>query len=79
VEGSLLGTTHGANGTTQVTYNHWPLYTFSGDSKPGQAKGQGLEGTWYAVTAAGAEAHASSTAPASSSTTTASANSGSGY
>jgi predicted lipoprotein with Yx(FWY)xxD motif len=39
-----------------VTYNHWPLYTFSGDSAAGQAKGwnQNLNGgKWYVISAAG--------------------------
>ena len=34
----------------QVTYNGLPLYTYSGDSKPGEANGQGIENAWYAVT-----------------------------
>src|ERR1700748_3325835 len=49
VQSSLLGTVKDANGGLEVTYNHWPLYTFSGDSGPGAAKGQGLTsfgGTW---------------------------------
>ena len=35
---------------TQVTYNGLPLYTYTGDSKPGDAKGEGLQGVWFAVT-----------------------------
>ena len=38
-----------ANGA-QVTYNGHPLYTFAGDSGPGQANGQGLGSVWYVVT-----------------------------
>ncbi len=34
----------------QVTYNGHPLYTYSGDTKPGEANGQGLLGTWFVVT-----------------------------
>ena len=37
-----------ANGS-QVAYNGHPLYTFSGDSSPGQIKGQGLAGVWFVV------------------------------
>lgn len=53
---SLLGTVRAPGGARQVTYDHWPLYTFAGDSGPGQARGQGLDGfggLWSAVTTAG--------------------------
>jgi predicted lipoprotein with Yx(FWY)xxD motif len=56
VHSSLLGTVKGASGNLEVTYNHWPLYTFSGDSGPGVAKGQGLTsfgGTWYVLNGSG--------------------------
>jgi hypothetical protein len=56
VQASLLGTVTGASGTPEVTYNHWPLYTFSGDSAAGVAHGQALTsfgGTWYVLDAAG--------------------------
>ena len=56
IEASLLGTVQASDGRTQVTYNHWPLYTFSGDAAPGQANGQGLDARWFAVTVAGAPA-----------------------
>ncbi len=38
------------DGGAQVTFNGMPLYTYAGDSKPGQANGQGIAGTWFAVT-----------------------------
>ena len=54
---SLLGTTKRADGTTQVTYNKHPLYTFVGDAgKHGSTKGQGLTAfgaKWYVVAAKG--------------------------
>jgi predicted lipoprotein with Yx(FWY)xxD motif len=53
VDASLLGTTERPEGDTQVTYNGWPLYTFSGDEQPGQANGQGVEGNWFAMTVEG--------------------------
>jgi predicted lipoprotein with Yx(FWY)xxD motif len=56
VQSSLLGTVKDASGNLEVTYNHWPLYTFSGDSGPGAAKGQGLTsfgGTWYVLNRSG--------------------------
>ena len=56
VQSSLLGTVKDASGKLEVTYNHWPLYTFSGDSGPGVAKGQGISnfgGTWYVLNSSG--------------------------
>jgi predicted lipoprotein with Yx(FWY)xxD motif len=56
VQASLLGTVKDASGNFEVTYNHWPLYTFSGDSGSGVAKGQGLTsfgGTWYVLNGSG--------------------------
>ncbi len=44
-----LGTVQGSNGL-QVIYNGHPLYAFSGDKKPGQANGQGLQGKWFVAT-----------------------------
>jgi predicted lipoprotein with Yx(FWY)xxD motif len=38
------------NGGTQVAYNGMPLYTFTGDSAPGQAAGQGVA-NFFAVVA----------------------------
>ena len=35
-----------ANGS-QVTYNGHPLYTYSGDSAPGQANGEGFANIWF--------------------------------
>jgi predicted lipoprotein with Yx(FWY)xxD motif len=57
--GSLLGTATLPDGSLQVTYNEWPLHTFSGDRAPGDANGQGVRGIWFAVTAKGAAAIAS--------------------
>src|SRR5207302_7501861 len=37
----------------QVTYNHWPLYTFAGDTRPDQTNGQGVfgfGGKWFVAT-----------------------------
>ncbi len=52
-----LGTIKRADGSTQASYDGHPLYTYSGDSAPGQAKGNGLNvsgGKWYEVTVSGA-------------------------
>ena len=37
------------DGKKQQTVDCWPVYTFSGDKKPGDINGQGVGGTWYAV------------------------------
>jgi predicted lipoprotein with Yx(FWY)xxD motif len=54
---SLLGTTRRSDGTTQVTYNKHPLYTFVGDAgKRGATTGEGLNAfgaRWYVVAAKG--------------------------
>ncbi len=48
-----LGTIKRPDGTTQLTFDGMPLYTYSGDSATGQANGQGVQGVWFAVTASG--------------------------
>lgn len=53
LEPALLGTTERNSGELQATYNGWPLYHFSADTTPGDAKGQGANGVWYVVGAAG--------------------------
>jgi predicted lipoprotein with Yx(FWY)xxD motif len=56
VKASLLGTIKRSDDTTQVTYNHHPLYYYSGDSQAGQQNGQGLNAfgaRWYVVAPSG--------------------------
>ncbi len=53
---ALLGTAPRSDGTTQVTYNGWPLYLWPPDRAPGMATGQALTnagGLWYVVSPAG--------------------------
>ena len=45
----MFGTIKRPDGTLQVTFNGMPLYTYSGDSGPRQAHGQGIGGVWFAV------------------------------
>jgi predicted lipoprotein with Yx(FWY)xxD motif len=55
---SLLGTTSRSDGSTQVTYSGHPLYTYVGDTKPGEATGNGLTefgGSWHALRPNGKE------------------------
>ncbi len=57
-DASMLGTTSRSDGSTQVTYNGHPLYTYSGDMAAGQANGEGFNELWYAVTTQGTPAMA---------------------
>jgi predicted lipoprotein with Yx(FWY)xxD motif len=66
-----FGTIKRSSGATQATFDGHPLYTFVGDTAPGQAKGNGLNaagGLWHEITTSGS-------APAGSS----SSGSGGGY
>lgn len=61
LQDSLLGSITNPAGGQQATYNGWPLYTYVGDTEPGQATGQALDangGLWYAVTPDGTAAGA---------------------
>ena len=44
-----LTTATNANGT-QIQYNGHFLYTYAGDSAPGQTNGQGIAGKWFVAT-----------------------------
>jgi len=51
-----LGTIKRSDGNTQVTYNGHPLYTYVGDTAPGQAFGNNLNlngGLWHEMTVSG--------------------------
>ncbi len=69
-----FGTIKRSNGSLQATFDGHPLYTYVGDTAPGQAKGNGLNlsgGVWHEVTTSGS-------APAGSSSS-GSGGGGSGY
>lgn len=54
-----LDTSKRSDGTLQVTYAGHPLYTYTADTKPGDAKGQDFDSygaEWYALTPSGADA-----------------------
>jgi predicted lipoprotein with Yx(FWY)xxD motif len=58
-----FGTIKRSDGSVQATFDGHPLYTFVGDTAPGQNKGNGLNvagGLWHEITTSG-------TAPAGSS------------
>jgi predicted lipoprotein with Yx(FWY)xxD motif len=74
-----FGTISRSDGTLQVTYDGHPLYTFSGDTTPGDTNGQNITsdgGTWTVVTVGSASPTTkTTTAP----TTTPSSGGGYGY
>jgi predicted lipoprotein with Yx(FWY)xxD motif len=50
---SLAGSFERPDGTTQATYNGWPLYYFADDFVPGDLNGHDFEefgGEWYLLT-----------------------------
>ncbi len=50
VKAAMLGTIEREDGTTQVTYAGWPLYTFVEDKKPGEDNGtdsKAFGASWY--------------------------------
>jgi predicted lipoprotein with Yx(FWY)xxD motif len=71
-----FGTITRSDGSVQATYFGHPLYTYAGDSAPGQINGNGKNlsgGLWWAMTPSGAKLHAAAPAGGSSSS------SGGGY
>jgi predicted lipoprotein with Yx(FWY)xxD motif len=69
-----------SDGSTQATWNGHPLYTYVGDTAPGQDKGNGLNlsgGVWHAATLTGTVAVAP--APAASSSSSSGGGGGYGY
>ncbi|GIF05944.1 hypothetical protein Asi03nite_34820 [Actinoplanes siamensis] len=53
VDAKLVGTVTRADGTKQLTLKGWPLYTYAGDKKPGEWKGQNVNGKWFVITPTG--------------------------
>ena len=56
IDPSKLSTFKRSDGSIQVTYNGWPLYTWAEDTAPGQATGEGLDnlgGLWFVLSPAG--------------------------
>ncbi len=50
---ALLSTTKRKDGKIQVTYHGHPLYTYTGDTAALQTNGEGVNGIWYVLNAAG--------------------------
>jgi predicted lipoprotein with Yx(FWY)xxD motif len=54
-----FGTIKRSDGSIQATFDGPPLYTYVGDTAPGQAKGNGLNlsgGVWHEITTSGSAA-----------------------
>ncbi len=49
VNAALIGTVKRTDGTTQISYNGWPLYYWVKDTKPGDVTGQNVGKVWYVV------------------------------
>jgi predicted lipoprotein with Yx(FWY)xxD motif len=59
VDSSMLGTIERSDGTMQVTYAGWPLYTFVEDMKPGEDNGtdsKAFGASWYPLHSNGEKA-----------------------
>jgi predicted lipoprotein with Yx(FWY)xxD motif len=81
-----LGTITRTDGSIQASYDGHPLYTYVGDTAPGQNKGNGLNlsgGLWYEMTVSGAKPAVTATpaasAAAAASTGSTAGSGGSGY
>jgi predicted lipoprotein with Yx(FWY)xxD motif len=73
LDASRLGAIGRADGQVQLTYNGWPLYTFSGDAAAGDTKGQGVGQKWFVLDTQGNPigAPAGAAAPPAAATTAA--------
>jgi predicted lipoprotein with Yx(FWY)xxD motif len=56
VDKALVGSYVRPDFERQVTIAGWPVYRFAGDTAPGDTKGHGAGGTWYAITPTGKKA-----------------------
>lgn len=53
VDAEKVGTVTRKDGTVQLTLDKWPLYTYIGDTKAGQWKGQNVGKKWFVITPEG--------------------------
>ncbi len=54
VDAAKLGSFTRADGSTQASYNGWPLYYWQADAKPGDVTGQDVNKVWYVLSRDGA-------------------------
>jgi predicted lipoprotein with Yx(FWY)xxD motif len=79
---SQLGTTKRKDGSMQVTYAGHPLYTYAGDTAPGEANGNGLTffgGKWSALDESGEAISSSADTESEAAPEESSESSGGGY
>ncbi|KQR16109.1 hypothetical protein [Cellulomonas sp. Leaf334] len=50
-----VGTITGTDGSTQITIDGRPIYTFAQDTAPGDVNGQGVNDVWWVVAPDGSE------------------------
>ena len=72
IKPAKLGTIKRPDGSMQVTYNGYALYRYGDDTKKGDAKGEGENGVWFAVSPAGTLVKSSGGTTSQQSTTTSS-------
>ncbi len=53
VDTALISTTLRTDGSTQLTYNGWPLYYYFKDKAPGDTTGQAVNDVWWVVSGEG--------------------------
>ena len=49
VDAGLVAAVERTDGTTQITYDGWPLYRWAADQEPGDVGGQGIGGVWWVL------------------------------
>ncbi|MTD52863.1 hypothetical protein [Amycolatopsis pithecellobii] len=78
VPASKVGVVARDDGSRQLTIGGWPIYRFSKDTAAGQTNGQGVGGTWFAVSPAGAKVQGKGGAKPSAPASTAPSSAGNG-
>lgn len=71
LDSAKLGTTQRSDGSMQVTYNGWPLYTYALDTQAGDINGQNVGSVWFMVSPAGDKITTASSAAAGAANPTA--------
>jgi predicted lipoprotein with Yx(FWY)xxD motif len=56
IDKALIGTVTRPDSTRQVTIGGMPVYRYAKDTAAGEAKGQGADNLWYAITPTGKKA-----------------------